>query len=202
MLHILVAAGFFACVAYLGVLASRFVCASITPSPDGPAPGNAPVPWLVAASALVGGFVVSRGAGPFDLGLTALVVAALVAAWCSDATCGLVPDVFTLGPLGAIVLFMLMQRQWPALLWATIPLIPFALAALFTHGRGMGWGDVKLSAFSGLVLGPPLALFALACACAVAVAAHRIKRLRPDQPIAFAPYISAAIVLALPLGGR
>ena len=195
----LVTAAFFACVAFLAVMVSGIVCANIKPFDDGPPPGKAPGLWLVICSAIVGALV-AYGVDPFQLGILALVVFALVAAWCSDARCGIIPDALTLGPLAAIVLFMLIENQWRLVMWAAIPLLPFVAAAAFTQGRGMGWGDVKLSAFAGLALGAPLALFALAFACATAAVVHRVRRLGKDRPIAFAPYISAFIGLALPLG--
>jgi prepilin signal peptidase PulO-like enzyme (type II secretory pathway) len=198
VLAIIVTAAFFGCVAFLATQVSRIVCADVTPLADGPTPGTAPGPVLIACAAIVGGLI-AHDSGAFQLGIMALVVFALVAAWCSDARCGLVPDALTLGPLAAIVLVMAVTRQWGPLVWAAIPLVPFAAAAAFSRGRGMGWGDVKLSAFAGLALGAPLALFALAFACAAAVVVHRVKRMQGDQPIAFAPYISAFIGLALPL---
>jgi len=200
MLSLVIAAAFFGCVAYLGMQLSRLVCADITPFDDGPPPGNPPGPWLIVASALLGAVLMGLGAQPFTLGIAALVLLALVAVWCSDASCGLIPDVFTLGPVGAIALFLAIHQQWGQLLWALVPIVPFAVAAAVSHGRGMGWGDVKLCAIAGLALGAPLALFALACACALVACVHRCKHLRREQPIAFAPYIAASIAFALPLG--
>jgi prepilin signal peptidase PulO-like enzyme (type II secretory pathway) len=196
----LLVAAFFACLAYLSVHASAIVCRDVTPFEDGPSRHQPPIPLLIGGSALIGALIVVRGAEPFQVSLAALVLIALVGAWCSDSNCGVVPDVFTLGPLGAITLFLLIQQQWRLLLWAAVPLIPFAVAAAVTRGRGMGWGDVKLSAFAGLVLGAPLALVTLACACLLAALMHRFRRMRPDHPIAFAPYIAGTIALALPLG--
>jgi prepilin signal peptidase PulO-like enzyme (type II secretory pathway) len=82
---------------------------------------------------------------------------------------------------------------------AGIIFVPFAIAAMFSRGQGMGWGDVKLVALTGAVLGAPLALIALALACLAAAIGHRISRAR-QTPIAFAPYIAAATAIALPLG--
>jgi prepilin signal peptidase PulO-like enzyme (type II secretory pathway) len=200
MLAVFAAGAFFGCIAFVGAQLSRIVCAGVRPFEDGPPVGTPPVPWLVAGSAMLGALLVGLGAQTLQIGLAALVVLALVAAWCSDAICGLVPDVFTLGPLGAIVLFMGLQHQWGFLLWDLVPVVPFVVAAAFTRGHGLGWGDVKLSAFAGPALGAPLALVALAFACGLAVIAHRAKRMSKDIPIAFAPYIAASIALALPLG--
>jgi Flp pilus assembly protein protease CpaA len=200
MLPLIIAAAFFGCLAYLGMQLSCLACAEIAPFDDGPLPGNPPGIWLILGSALLGAVLMGLGAQPFALGIAALVLLALVAVWCSDASCGVIPDVFTLGPVAAIALFLAIHHQWGQLLWALVPIVPFAVAAAASHGRGMGWGDVKLCAIAGLALGAPLALFALACACALVVCVHRLKHLRRDQPIAFAPYIATAIALALPLG--
>jgi prepilin signal peptidase PulO-like enzyme (type II secretory pathway) len=193
------AAIFFACVAVIAIQLSRVVCADVPPADDGPPPGKPPYAVLTGASALVGAALVYTGAMPLQLGIAALVLFTLVAAWCSDTLCGLVPDVFTLPPLAVLLFFALAQHQWAIVFSAAIAFIPFALAALFSRGRGMGWGDAKLVAVSGAALGLPLVVLTLAVACAAAALVHRIARGAP-APIAFAPYIAAATGLALPLG--
>ncbi|MGZ3563380.1 MAG: prepilin peptidase [Vulcanimicrobiaceae bacterium] len=198
MIGLIVGGAFFACVAYLGIVLSRLVCANIAPFEDGPPTGNPPVPWLIAGAALLGALLVGRGEQPFQLGLVSLVALALVAAWCSDTTCGIVPDIFTLGPLGAIGLFAVLHGAWWLLISAAVPFLPFAVAAAMSHGRGMGWGDVKLTALAGVALGAQLSLFALALACIAAIVGYRLKGVK-HGPIAFAPYIAAAVAIALPL---
>ncbi len=195
----IVATLFFASIAFIAVAASRAVCAGVTPDEDGPPAGKPPYAVLIAASALLGGLLMYWHATPLQLGIAAMVLFALVACWCSDALCGLVPDIFTLTPLAALLLFSFAQHTWDIWFSALIAFVPFALAALFSHGRGMGWGDVKLVALSGAALGIPLVVFALAVACAVAAVMHGLGRARRG-PIAFAPYIAAATGIALPLG--
>ncbi len=85
--------------------------------------------------------------------------------------------------------------------------MPFAFAAYLSRGRGMGWGDVKLAAVAGAMLGASNALLALALAAfAAAVAARLQKRtLVIDgrgaaaatlaRPVAFAPYLIGATAL-------
>lgn len=199
MISIAAAAIFFACMAVIAIQLSRVICADVSPADDGPPAGKPPYAVLTAASALVGAALVYTGATPLQLGVAALVLFTLVAAWCSDTQCGLVPDVFTLPPLAALLLFALAQHQWGIVLSAAVAFVPFALAAFFSHGRGMGWGDAKLVAVSGAALGLPLVVLTLAAACAAAAVVHRIAR-GPHAPIAFAPYIAAATGLALPLG--
>lgn len=190
---------FYASIAFLAVTASRAVCAGVAPDEDGPPAGKPPYVALVAASALLGGLLMYWHATPLQLGIAAIVLFALVACWCSDALCGMVPDLFTLVPLAALLLFSFAQRDWGIVFSALIAFVPFALAAFFSRGRGMGWGDVKLVALSGAALGTPLVVFALAAACALAAVIHALGRARTG-PIAFAPYIAAATGIALPLG--
>jgi prepilin signal peptidase PulO-like enzyme (type II secretory pathway) len=190
---------FFGCVAFIGTQLSRTVCADVAPERDGPSPGTPPYAILTAAAAVLGGSLVALGTTPLQIGIAAIVVFALVACWCSDTICGIVPDVFTLAPLGVLLLFALAQRDWSIVASASIVLVPFAAAAFFSRGYGMGWGDVKLVALAGAALGAPLAVFTLAIACVAAVVGHRISK-AAGKPIAFAPYIAAATGIALPLG--
>ncbi|MGA8575541.1 MAG: prepilin peptidase [Candidatus Cybelea sp.] len=194
-----IAALFFSSIAVIGIAASRAACRGIAPDEDGPPAGTPPYSVLVTGSALLGGLLMYWHATPLQLGIAAMVLFALVACWCSDAVCGIVPDAFTLAPLAALLLFSFAQHDWGIWISALLAFAPFALAALFSQGRGMGWGDVKLVALSGAALGAPLVVLALAAACAVAAAVHRIRGAHRG-PIAFAPYIAAATGIALPLG--
>lgn len=199
MIGIIAAAIFFGSIAFIAVQASRAACTGVSPSPDGPGPGTPPDAALIAASALLGGLVVWLGATPGQIGIAALVIFALVACWCSDMLCGILPDVFTLAPLSLLLVFALTQRNWGLIFSAFVVFVPFAGAAAFSRGYGMGWGDAKLVAISGAVLGAPLAIFALFFGCAAAVVGHRIAGW-PRRPIALAPYIAAATAIAIPLG--
>ncbi len=188
----------FGCVAFVGVDLSRIVCARIGPLDGAPPLGEPPVAVLVAAAALIAALLVVRGAGTTQMIGSAVVVLALAAGWSSDSLRGLLPDVFTLAPLGVLLLLAIAQRDWLVFLSAAIAFVPFAAAAAFTQGRGMGWGDAKLAALAGAALGAPLAILAMIVACLAAVVGYRIKRIA-SGPIAFAPYIAAAVGIALPL---
>jgi prepilin signal peptidase PulO-like enzyme (type II secretory pathway) len=192
------AAVFFGCIGVIALYVSRALCASVIPADDGPPPGNPPYVVLIGACALLGAAIVAVGATPLQIGIAAIVAFSLVACWCSDTLCGIVPDVFTLAPLAALLLFSVAQHDWWIVASAFAVFVPFAAAAIFSKGYGMGWGDAKLVAISGAALGAPLALLALSFACAAAVVVSRIVKSR--GPIAFAPYIAAATALALPLG--
>jgi leader peptidase (prepilin peptidase)/N-methyltransferase len=70
---------------------------------------------------------------------------------------------------------------------------------LFTRGRGMGMGDVKLYISIGALLGPVLGLESLIVASALASAGAGVLmvtgRLQRREPFAFVPYIFAGVVL-------
>jgi hypothetical protein len=199
VIGIIAAALFFGSIAFIAVQASRAACNGVLPAPDGPAPSTPPDAVLIAAAAVLGGLVVALGATPTQIGIAALVVFALVACWCSDMLCGILPDVFTLAPLGLLLVFALTQRNWGLIFSALVVFVPFAGAAAFSRGYGMGWGDAKLVAIVGAALGAPLAVFALFFGCAAAVIGHRVAGW-PSRPIALAPYIAAAAGIAIPLG--
>ena len=199
MIGILSAALFFGCVAFLGEQLSRLVCANVVPAADGPPTSNPPTAALIAAGAFLGALLVHQGAQLPQMGIAAIGTLALVACWCSDSLCGIVPDVFTLGPLAVILLISVVQRDWWVLVSALALFVPFALAAMLSRGYGMGWGDAKLVALAGALLGAPLALLAMAAACLAAVVGYRVRGIK-SGPIAFAPYIAAFIGIAMPLG--
>lgn len=187
----------FACVGFLAIQLSASVCKTIEPFDDGPKPGRPPSLALVVGAALVGGLVSSRTGLGLQLLVPALVVAALVAVWYSDVICGIIPDYFTLVPLALLVVLRVILHDWPTLVVTFGVALTFGLAAFFSKGRGMGWGDVKLVALGAVVLGSrSLLAFAAACLAAVIIAAVRRKR---SEPIAFAPYLAASIAAAIAL---
>lgn len=151
---------FFGLASYVGVLLGSTV--SGTPFDDGPEPSEPPVAWIIGGAALIGFFAVAHAGSAQHVVLDAIVVCALSAIWCTDVRFGIVPDVFTIVPLLLIVALSLLQNQpWPAVS-AFITLVPFACMAIVSKGRGMGWGDVKLAALGGAVLGSETALLAFA----------------------------------------
>lgn len=196
---IVLGAAAFAAAGYAGVRLGDAVCAGFAPFEDGPHPGQPPVPWLIGACAALGAALVAHGDDPTRLGLAAILVVALVACWCSDVRCGVVPDVFTLTPLAAVILAGVLQQEWWHLFAALVPFVPFAIAAAASKGRGMGWGDVKLAALGGAVLGIGTSMLAFSAACVVAVAIAWFRG-RRTEPIAFAPYLVAAIGVCLFFG--
>jgi leader peptidase (prepilin peptidase)/N-methyltransferase len=185
----------FGCIGFLSIQLAAYVCRTIVPFEDGPKPGRPPSIALVVGAACVGGVLASQIGLGMALLVPAIVVAALVASWYSDVLCGIIPDYFTLVPLAIIVVLRALKGDWTDLIVTAIVTACFALAALFSKGRGMGWGDVKLVALGAVVLGDrSLLAFSAACLAAVVVAAVRRRR---TEPMAFAPYLASAIALAL-----
>jgi prepilin signal peptidase PulO-like enzyme (type II secretory pathway) len=126
-----------------------------------------------------------------------MLCVALTAIWCTDVRYGIVPDVFTLVPLAIIFAVGLARHEWLIFGSAAVPFAAFAGAALLSHGRGMGWGDVKLATLGGAVLGLEASLVAFSLSC-LAAALYAYARGQKDVPIAFAPYLVAAIALTIP----
>lgn len=197
----IVGALFFAMTGYTAVLLAALLTRRIEPYADGPQPGAEPPIWLlVLGCSLIGALVTAHASSGMQVAIAATACTALAGAWYSDAQCGIVPDLFTLVPLAIVLAVGAAEQQWSIFISASIPFVPFALAAVLSHGRGMGWADVKLAALAGALLGAQVALLALAAACIAAVVYARTRN-ASSKPIAFAPYIAAAIAAAIPLAG-
>jgi prepilin signal peptidase PulO-like enzyme (type II secretory pathway) len=196
---VLVATIVYGCVGFLSIQLSAAVCNGVTPFEDGPKPGRPPVTVLVAGAGLVGLSLALRGAQAPQLVLIGLLLVPLVACWYSDIRCGIVPDYFTLIPLGLWLVGSLLLHNTVAIVGAVVMFLPFALFALLSKGRGMGWGDVKLAALGGAVLGIGTSMLAFSAACVVAVAIAWLRG-RRTEPIAFAPYLVGAIGVCLFFG--
>lgn len=196
VLEILVTAAAFGAFAYAGALVAATYWSSLEPLDGAPASQTPPVMLLVASAALIGGVCALRGTPTEALAIIAAMVTVLTAIWCVDVSRGIVPDVLTLVPLAALLIAGLLTGRWYVVLAAVIPAIPFAVMAWRTKGLGLGWGDVKLAALGGALLGMQTAILAFAVAAIGAIVVARIRR-RTAEPIAFGPYLVTAIVLPL-----
>lgn len=189
----------FGAVALVAVVLAEMICARVEGFADGPPPAP-PRPFLiVGVMAVAGGFVAVHGFAPSVLGVGAVAAFALAGCWYCDLARGIVPDFFTLFPLGCLGVFALIEGDWRVLISAAIPFVPFAVAAIISRGRGMGWGDAKLVALGGAVLGAQTSLIAFALACFAATIVARLTG-RRGTPVAFAPYLVVAVVVALASG--
>jgi prepilin signal peptidase PulO-like enzyme (type II secretory pathway) len=192
------AAVLFAAAGWGGTLVAELLCAGRAPFDDGPAP-VAFARWPFAlAGAGVGLALAAHGEPPARLALLVFVMLALAGCCAADLACGLLPDPLTLVPLAVVAGASLAAHDWAPLLSAALVFVPFAVAATVSRGRGMGWGDAKLAALGGALLGAREAAFAfMLAALAAAIIARRTTGAR--RPIAFGPYLAAAIVAMLPL---
>lgn len=181
------------------ILGSNIV-QQLDPLDDGPGIGHPQELVLVAVSAMVGiGLVATHRDSPAQILIAGISVYAIVGAVYCDVARGVVPDYFTLLPLGFLIVLALTQGHPQLLIGVVVPPIPFAVAALLSKGRGMGWGDVKLVALGGAVLGLQGAIVTFFGACLVAVLVAAWRRALKD-PIPFAPYLAGAMAITLAAG--
>ncbi len=190
------AALLFGCAGWGGALLGARLCADRVPYDDGPDP-IAFARWPFAAiGACIGLALAARGETPVHLGMLLAVTLALAGGAAADLLCGALPDVLTVGPLALVLGAGAASHDWAPALGAAFVAIPFAAAALLSRGRGMGWGDVKLAALGGALLGAAGATLAfILAALAAYVIARRTAALR--RPIAFGPYLAASIAASL-----
>jgi prepilin signal peptidase PulO-like enzyme (type II secretory pathway) len=167
---------------------------------DGPEPVDVNPVALICGAALLGIFISWSRPPIGELLIGAVAAVALVAVWYCDAKTGLVPDVFTLVPLGIAFVYGFATHQIVQMLIASAVLfVPFAVAAALSKGKGMGWGDAKLAALAGALLGPLSATLALGVASLAAVIVTSVRHRSNAAPIAFAPYLVAGIALGIVL---
>ena len=203
-LTVALAAVLFGAAGWGGTIVAELLCAGRTPFDDGPAP-VAFARWPFAlAGAGIGFALAAQGESPARLALLVFVMLALAGCCAADFACGLLPDPLTLVPLAVVAGAGVAIHDWAPLLSAAVVFVPFAVAALVSRGRGMGWGDAKLAALGGALLGAREAAFAfMLAALAAAIIARRTSGSQSPsggrRPIAFGPYLAAAIVAMLPL---
>ena len=204
MLFLAALVGALICVASgtCGVLLAMAILPKLQRFEDGPVPYEVHPAVLVAGSGVLGAILAWHHVAPAEFLIAALTTIALVAIWYCDARTGIIPDVFTLVPLGLCVAYGLINREWLVPISAVVLFVPFAVAALLSRGRGMGWGDAKLAAFGGALLGMFVATLAFGVASLVAVVFSAIRHRAKPVPIAFAPYLVAAIAVSLALQVR
>jgi leader peptidase (prepilin peptidase)/N-methyltransferase len=197
----LICAAAFATAASAGVLAGDALCAGRTPHEDGPTP-VAYAHWPFPLAGAVLGFTLAQHAGdPARLSVLAFAVLALAGCAAADLACGMLPDLLTLAPLALAIAAGLLAHDPAPLLGAALIAVPFAGAAFLSQGRGMGWGDVKLAALGGALLGAGGAALAFALAgLAAYLVARRSGRAR--TAIAFGPYLAGSIAATLALIAR
>jgi prepilin signal peptidase PulO-like enzyme (type II secretory pathway) len=185
-----------------GTLVAAAVVPTLQRFEDGPKPFEVHPAALVAGAAVLGAILGWRHVPTADFIVAALATICLTAIWYCDARTGIVPDFFTLIPLGALIVYGIVEHQPLMLVSAVVLFVPFALLAWYSKGVGMGWGDAKLAAFGGALLGIEMATVAFIAASFVAAAWTWLKYRQRNVPIAFAPYLVAAIAGGIALAAH
>lgn len=141
--------------------------------------------------------------------LTLLVIfSSLLVIFVSDLKYQIIPDemVITAAVGSLFHLWLTGQDFFSSLLSGVGAAAFFGAIYLFTHGRGMGFGDVKLAFPIGLFLGFPGVIFAIYTAfltggaLSLILILWRIKRLK--SKIAFGPFLIAGTVISLIIGDK
>jgi leader peptidase (prepilin peptidase)/N-methyltransferase len=189
-------AAVFAAAGYAGAAGAEALCARAVPYDGGPRPVRAGRIPFAAAAACVGLCFALRGEPFAQLAIPLPAIVALAGCAAADLRCGLLPDALTLLPLAALVALAAGAHDAAPALGAAFVAAPFAACALLTRGRGMGWGDVKLAALGGALLGAGGATLAFILAALAASAAARIGG-DWRRPVAFGPYLAASIAATL-----
>ena len=150
-----------------------------------------------------GGVVFASLAGRHGATITAacLVAVCAIATW-TDLETGLVFDrVLALAAIPLVVEACIRSRCPDAALGALLASAPIALPFLWTRGRGMGLGDVKLSALIGFALGSSGALIAIWCASIAggvfAVSALLLGAANRKSEVRFAGFLALGACCAL-----
>jgi prepilin signal peptidase PulO-like enzyme (type II secretory pathway) len=189
----------FGVVGGLGTRLSAAVFGTLERESDGPPPIAVPDWVFIAVPAAIGFAVGIRGVEPLRAVMLLIAVLALVVCAATDCRSGKLPDVFTAGPLAVLLAVSAFRHEWAPVLGALFAFVPFAVIAASTRGRGMGWGDVKLAAFGGALVGMSGITLAVGLASAGAFIGGALRG-RVRAPIAFGPYLAVAIGVALGLG--
>ena len=195
----IVGAAIFGAAGWLGGMLADTWYRAVRSEADGPRPVVVPGWAFIAVPASIGAIVGTRGVGPLQGALLLTAVFALTVCASTDLRAGMLPDLFTLGPLAGVLALSAARRDWMPLLGAAFAFVPFAATAAVSRGRGMGWGDVKLAALGGALIGMGGITLAVALAAAAAFIVGAVQG-RAREPIAFGPYLAVSIGAGLALG--
>jgi prepilin signal peptidase PulO-like enzyme (type II secretory pathway) len=182
-------------VAWWGSVLGARLARAQPPLDDAPPPVRYRQWPFVVLGSIVGAASAHDVATPEVL-LIAVVIGLLAACAAADLRCGIIPDRCSLGVLALVLIVSGFRHDWYPGIGAAVLAVAFACTALISRGRGMGWGDVKLAAAGGALLGPADAALAFAAAAMLAYALA-LRAGRASQPIAFGPYLAASTAIAL-----
>lgn len=149
-------------------------------------------------------YSLKQNLGVLFLPFLLLLVVAFLTLLVTDFESEILPDEILL-PLGVAVLLVLVGLPSPAffehLFWGFGVFGFFLALYLLTGGRGMGFGDVKMSAIIGSLLGWPGALVWLFLAFLTGAVSGIVlilgRRARFGKPIPFGPYLLVSAYASL-----
>lgn len=141
--------------------------------------------------------------------LSLILISGLIAIFFIDLDQQIIPDriIFPLAILFSVYyLFTNPQLLIANCFMALISFSFFLLLLFITHGRGMGFGDVKFAFLIGLALGFPKTILALYLAfltgALVGVILILAKKAKFGQKIPFGPFLSAATLVVFLWGEK
>lgn len=137
----------------------------------------------------------------YCLFVSALLVLSVIDIRTFEIPIGINCFVFFLGLFHVVVNF---KDGWNYLLgFISVSAGLFALYVLM-KGKGIGGGDIKLMAVSGLLLGWKENILAFFIACVLGSVLHllRMKIEKKDHVLAFGPYLAMGIFISLLWGGK
>ena len=114
---------------------------------------------------------------------------------------GLNITIFVMGVINAAVNYNNILNYLIGMVCVSLFLL---LLYMVTGGRGIGGGDIKLMAVAGLLLGWKNIILALVLGCIIGSIIHLtlMKVSNKGRVLAFGPYLSAGIVIAMLWGNR
>lgn len=133
--------------------------------------------------------------------VSALLVLSVIDIRTFEIPIGINCFIFFLGVFHVVVNF---KDAWNYLLGViSVSVGLFALYVLM-KGKGIGGGDIKLMAVSGLLLGWKENILAFFIACVLGSVIHllRMKIEKKDHVLAFGPYLATGIFISLLWGGK
>lgn len=166
-----------------------------------------PVVELVTGSMFVAVFQITNYQLLITLIYYLFIVSSLIVIFFTDLKYGIIPDKIVFPSI--VVSFVVLISQYPSILishfFSALGAFLFFLAIyLISHGRGMGFGDVKLSFLLGLFFGFPQTIYVLYIAFltgalfSIILIILRKKRLK--ETIVFGPFLVIASLLVLFFG--
>lgn len=149
--------------------------------------------------------VIVKGANVESL-LYCLLISALIALSLIDWRTFEIPVGFNIfiGILGIVGTIIDLSNWLDHVIGAVAVSLVLLLLYIFSKGRAIGGGDVKLMAAAGLLIGWKAITLAFAVGCVLGAVIHviRMKVAGAERQLAMGPYLSAGIVIATLWGDK